>query len=170
MTRDVTNPSSRLLLALLWGMLFLAVAAACDEAYPEVVVVNRIDEHVLIRNPSFNGCVWNTVLAYGDATAPGRCLPGEDRVHFQRHDAAAYCLEQAEDRTLHGVCPCDPPSIPNDGGLDADADAGLIDEEPRWFNYQTLSARKVDYGELRVFDITLDDMEQDFSVPGPYGH
>ena len=26
------------------------------------------------------------------------------------------------------------------------------------------------YDDFRVFSLTLDDMEQDFSVPGPYGH
>jgi hypothetical protein len=162
--------TSRNSLAVLLGLLSLTAATGCDEAYPEVVVVNRIDEHVLIKNPSFNGCVWNTVLAKGEATAPGQCLPGEDRVHFQRYDAAAYCREQAEDRTLDGICPCDPTPSSADGGVDAGTDAGLTDEEPRWFNYQTISVKRVDYGDFWRFDITLDDMEQDFSVPGPYGH
>ena len=49
-------------------------------------------------------------------------------------------------------------------------DTGLINEEPNWFNYQTISVKKVDYGGFQVFEITLGDMEQDFSVPGPYGH
>lgn len=51
-----------------------------------------------------------------------------------------------------------------------DTDPALINEEPTWFNYQTVSTRRVDYGDLIVIEITLDDMEQDFSVPGPYGH
>jgi hypothetical protein len=144
----------------------LFVLAGCDLAYPEVVIVNRTGEHVLIKNASFNGCAWDSVLAYGDATAPGRCLPGEDRVHFQKHDAEAYCLEQAEDQTLEGVCPCDRDRSTADAGVDS----GLIDEEPRWFNYRTLSIKSAEYGDFRVFEITLDDMEQDFSVPGPYGH
>ena len=140
-------------------------ALGCDVAYPEVVVVNQTDEHILIKNPSFNGCVWDGVFAFEDATPPGRCLAGEDRVHFQKHDAKSYCREQAEDRTLDDVCLC-----PGDPAADAGVDTALIDEEPRWFNYQTLSVRRVDYGDFRVFEITLDDMEQDFSVPGPYGH
>ena len=135
----------------------------CDSAYPEVVVVNRTDEQILIKNASFSGCVWEGVLAYGDATAPGRCLPGKDRVHFQKMDAGAYCLAQAEDRTIEGICPCD---TAEDAGVDTE----LIDEEPRWFNYRTLSVKHVDYGDFRIYEITLDDIEQDFSVPGPYGH
>ena len=143
---------------------FSAVLVGCDAAYPEVVVVNRIDEHTLIRNASFNGCVWESGLAYGEATPPGRCLPGKDRVHFQKLDGRNYCLEQAADRTIDNVCLCD------GGDADDEVDTALIDEEPRWFNYQTLSSRNVDYGDFRVIEITREDMEQDFSVPGPYGH
>jgi hypothetical protein len=119
------------------------LVAGCDLAYPEVVVVNRTAEHVLLRNPSFNGCVWNVVLGYGETTSPGSCLPGEDRVHFQMLDAAQYCRDQAEDRTL---------------------------VEPLWFNYRTISLHRVDYRDFAIVEVTLDDMEQDFSVPGPYGH
>ncbi len=157
-------------LVLLSGFLFLTAAAGCDEAYPEVVVVNRTDEHVLIKNASFNGCAWDGVLAFGEATSPGRCLPGEDRVHFQRYDAEAYCREQAEDGTIEGVCPCEGDASLADAGVDAGVDTESTDVEPRWFNYQTLFVRRVHYGDFRVFEITLDDMEQDFSVPGPYGH
>jgi hypothetical protein len=53
-----------------------------------------------------------------------------------------------------------------DGGVDS----GLVNTVPIWFNYQTISTKHVDYGEFRIFTITLDDIEQDFSVPGPYGH
>ena len=144
----------------------LTMLQGCDLAYPEVVVINRTGEHILIKNASFSGCVWDGVLSYGDATAPGRCLPGEDRVHFKKYDAESYCQAQAEDRTLEGVCPCERDTSTADAGVDTD----LIDEEPRWFNYQTLSVRRVDYGDFRIFEITLDDIEQDFSVPGPYGH
>jgi hypothetical protein len=42
--------------------------------------------------------------------------------------------------------------------------------EPLWFNYQTVHTRTADYGEFHVFEITLAEWEQDFSVPGPYGH
>jgi hypothetical protein len=126
--------------------LALASLGGCDLAYPEVVVVNRTNPALLVRNPSFNGWVWETVLAYGQATSPGRCLPGADRVHFQRLDVAAYAASA-------------------DGGV---GDAGLV--TPTWFNYQTVATRRVDYGDFRILEITSDDLEQDFSIPGPYGH
>jgi hypothetical protein len=135
---------------------------ACDVAYPEVIVVNKTSEHIQLRNLSFNGCLWNTLLSYGEATSPGRCLPGEDRVHFQKFDAHAYCQEQVDDGTIDGLCNCD--------GTVGDTDPALINEVPSWFNYQTISTRRVDYGDVIVIEVTLDDMEQDFSVPGPYGH
>jgi hypothetical protein len=125
----------------------IACLGGCDLAYPEVVVVNRTNEGLLVRNPSFNGCGWNTVLGYGDATTPGRCLAGADRVHFQKLDVAGYAAAA-------------------DGGVASDG--GLA--PPVWFNYQTVSVKRVDYGDFRIFEITLDDMEQDFSIPGPYGH
>jgi hypothetical protein len=139
---------------------------ACDLAYPEVVVINRTYEHVMLKNLSFNGCVWNTVLAYDETTSPGHCLPGSDRVHFLKLDAESYCLEQAEDGTIDGLCLSDA----HDGGADGGIDPGLVNEEPTWFNYQTISAKSVDYGDFRIFEIVLDDMEQDFSASGPGGH
>jgi len=146
----------------------VAVAlAGCDLNYPEIAVVNRTADPVLLKNPSFNGCVWNTVLANGAATSPGRCLPGDDHVHFQKLDAAKYCEEQAADGTLPGICPCDGGvRAPSDGGIQE----GLVNSVPTWFNYQTISVKHVGYGQFCLFEITLDDMEQDFSVPGPYGH
>lgn len=144
----------------------LTVVAGCDVAYPEVVVVNRTAETVLLKDVSFNGCRWSTVLAYGQATTPGRCLPGSDRVHFLRFDAADYCRDQVADGTLPGVCACDGGVGPPDGGVDP----GLVNLEPLWFGYQTRAARSVGYGDYQVFEITLEDMEQDFSAPGPYGH
>jgi hypothetical protein len=144
----------------------LVVEAGCESAHPEVIVVNKTNEHILLKDISFNGCSWAGVLAYDEATSPARCLPGKDRVHFQKLDTEAYCQEQTEDGTIEGVCPCDPDSIPDDTGIDSD----LKNEEPNWFNYQTVSVKRVDYGDFQVFEITLDDMEQDFSVPGPYGH
>jgi hypothetical protein len=53
-----------------------------------------------------------------------------------------------------------------DGGVDS----GLVNTVPTWFNYQTISTEQVGYGEFRIFAITLDNIEQDFSIPGPYGH
>ena len=135
-------------------------------------MVNKTGEHILLRNLSFNGCVWDTVLAYGDATSPGRCLPGRDQVHFEKFDAEGYCREQAEDGTIKGICPCEDggASTDVDGGSDADVDPGLINPTPTWFNYQTVSVHRVDYGDFQLIEIKLNDMEQDFSVPGPYGH
>jgi hypothetical protein len=127
--------------------LVFACLGGCDLAYPEVVIVNRTSESLLVRNPSFNGCVWNTVLAHGQATTPDRCLPGADRVHFQKLDVAAYAVDA-------------------DGG--GASDGGLA--PPTWFNYQTVSVKRVDYGDFKVFEITQDDLEQDFSIPSPYGH
>lgn len=59
----------RWVLVLLWGL------SACDVAYPEVIVINKTSEHIQLRNLSFNGCLWNTMLGYGQATAPGGASP-----------------------------------------------------------------------------------------------
>jgi hypothetical protein len=114
----------------------------CGSDYPEVVVVNELDVSVLVREVSFNGCKWDTVLAFGEATSPQSCLSGDDRIHFQKLGAAA--------------------SDPDD--------PTAADDEPVWFNYQTSSLKRVDDGSFSRFVLTPDDLEQDFSVPGPYGH
>jgi hypothetical protein len=115
------------------GLLLALVGllGACQEIYPEVVVVNLTSPEIQVRDPSFSGCRWSAVLAYGEATSVGQCLPGSDRVHFEKQ-----------------------------GTGDAST----------WFPYQTVTAHTVEYGDLRVIELTLEDMEQDFSVPGPYGH
>ena len=160
----VDVPSSRALSACV-----LCALVGCDLAYPEVAVVNKTSQVVVLRDLSFSGCAWSAVLAYGEATSPGRCLPGTDRIHFAKLDAAAYCRAQAQDGTLPGICACDA-----DGGVaagrDGGVDSGLVNPVPTWFNYQTVSMKRVGYGDFRLFEITLDDMEQDFSIPGPYGH
>jgi hypothetical protein len=139
----------------------------CALDYPEVAVVNRTQDPVLLEKPSFNGCVWNIVLANGESTSPGRCLPGDDHVHFQMLDAAKYCQNQAKDGTLPGVCSCDGGAASSrDGGIQE----GLVNAVPTWFNYQTIAIEHVEYGHFYRFEITLDAIEQDFSVPGPYGH
>jgi len=152
-------------------LLLFAVAAltlaGCDLGYPEVAIINRTTDTMLLKNPSFSGCVWNVVLAHGSATSPRRCLPGDDHVHFQRLNAESYCQGQAEDRTLPGICPCDGGLAEALNGVDADPDTST---QPMWFNYQTVSIKHADYGSFYLFEITLDDMEQDFSIPGPYGH
>jgi hypothetical protein len=138
-----------------------ALGAGCDLAYPEVVVVNLTSPAVLLRKVSFNGCVWEGVLAYGEATSPGRCLAGEDRVHFEKLDAHAYAREQAAEG-LHDDCGCADaePSPPEE----------RPDEQPRWFAYQSTAPRQAEWGGLHRVEIRLDAIEQDFSVPGPYGH
>lgn len=151
-------PVCRSLCVVLVAALFLS----CERLQPEVVIVNKTAKNILIRNPCFNGSVWNTVLAYGEATSPRRCLDGLGKVHFQKFDAFDYCREQKKDGTIDGLCSCDSASAP--------VDSGLINPIPLWFNYQTLSSRDPGPGEFIVIELTLDDMEQDFSVPGPYGH
>ncbi len=124
-------------LTVTWSAALGALAiAGCDNAYPEVVVINNTGESVQLRDVSFNGCLWTEVLAYGEATSPQRCPPGTDRVHFKKLDAAKY------------------------GGQGA----------PLWFNYQTTSEHSADYGDFQRIEISPSDMEQDFSIPGPYGH
>ena len=122
----------------------ICLLSACDADYPEVVIANQIAADVVIRDPSFNGCRWNVTLNFGDHSVPKHCLPGEDKVHFQKLDLGKYSQELAA------------------GGTDV--------PEPMWFNYQTVSVKSVDEGDFRVFDVTADDLEQDFSIPGPYGH
>jgi hypothetical protein len=128
-----------------------------------VVVVNRIGEHILVRNPSFNGAVWNVVLNYDEATTPQRCLTGADKVHFKKFDPYSYCRTQVEYGLMDSLCFCD--SIP--GEIE---DSTVVTETPLWFNYQTVSVYEVSRGDFRIFELRADEIEQDFSAPGPYGH
>jgi len=147
--REVTRacPTGTVRSPAVLGSFLLALATlvpGCDLDYPEVVIVNRIAADVVIRDPGFNGCRWNVTLNFGDASVPKRCLPGDDRVHFQKLDLGKYADERAA--------------------------AGTDIPQPMWFNYQTVSVKTVGEGDFRVFDVTADDLEQDFSIPGPYGH
>ena len=146
-------------------LLLCCMGSGCESVYPEVVVVNRTDEHILIKDISFNGCIWSDVIAYEEATSPGRCLPGADRVHFKKLDTYQFCREQVEDGVQPTLCICD-----TDWQPDTDIDEGEINEIPNWYNYRTLAINKVEYGEFYRFEITLDEIEQDFDVPGPFGH
>lgn len=121
----------------------------CEVSHPEVAVVNHTAASMLVRNIRFNGCTWPTTLAMDDVTSPGRCLPGEDRIHFERFNGESYAQRWTGD---------------------AGTDAGLAQEEPLWFAYQTQTVHRVEYGQRYLLHITVEDMEQDFSVPGPYGH
>jgi hypothetical protein len=135
---------------------------ACSLFQPEVVVVNNTAPEIMIRNPCFNGIIWNTVLKYGEATSPRRCLRGEGRVHFQKFDAYRYCRNQARYEMIDSLCMCDSSWNSND--------TDLISATPLWFNYQTQSVENAQMGGFHKIELSLDNMEQDFSVPGPYGH
>lgn len=128
-------------------MVLLLGLWSCEEAYPEVVVVNNLREDVLIRNISFNGCQWDVMLAYGEATSPGSCLTGEDQVHFEKFTASTYDALVTEAK-----------------------EAGEETPEPMWFRYQTVKVHRVDYGQFLLVTLELSELEQDFSAPGPYGH
>ncbi|MBD3393159.1 MAG: hypothetical protein GF418_13635 [Chitinivibrionales bacterium] len=149
------------------GVLLFACAlvflCSCGMLEPEVVVVNKIDGQILVRNPSFNGAAWNVVLAYDEATSPQHCLPGSDRVHFEKFDPYSYCNTQAEYGLLDSLCFCDSVEIDIE-------DSTIITATPLWFNYQTITVHEVKRGDFRVFELHLDDMEQDFSATGPYDH
>lgn len=151
--------SAPALAALLAGL--SALNAGCDLAYPEVIVVNDTSPEVLLRKVSFNGCLWEGVLAYGEATSPGRCLAGEDRVHFEKLDARAYAREQATEGMLDdcGYPGCEP--VPSEE---------RPDPESIWFAYRSTSTLSAEWGGLHRIEIRLDAIEQDFAVPGPYGH
>jgi hypothetical protein len=138
----------------------------CDAFDPEVVVVNDIDEAILVRQVSFNGCLWPSLVAHGEATPPGRCLPGADRVHFQRFDAEQYCRNQVADGDLPELCFCDEQAQPPDDPLELD----IIDRTPQWFNYRTDYEVEVERGDVVRIVLEADALEQDFSVAGPYGH
>ena len=134
----------------------------CQMMQPEVMVVNKISPEVLIRNPSFNGVVWNTVLRYEEATSPDHCLRGEEHVRFQTLDAHRYCRGQTRYSLIDSICMCD------SSWLSSDTD--VISATPLWFNYRTERSFDMQNGEFRVIELTADDTVQDFSVPGPYGH
>lgn len=151
-------------------LLILAAAPAlvsCELAYPEVAVVNLIGEEVLVSQVSFNGCKWEESIAFGEATSPGQCLPGSDSIHFKKLDGHSYCTQQVEDGSVEDLCFCDPEDAPPEDGP---ADPGVINREPMWFNYKTISVKEVSLGSFHVFYLRAGDIEQDFEVPGPYGH
>ncbi len=136
------------------------VVAGCVDTYPRVTVVSDMPEHVTIREIGFSGCYWPVTLGRGDRTPPGQCVPGEDRVHFQKLDGLAYCQTQIEDGVVPS-CPRDDPE---------EQDPGLVNTEPTWFNYMTRESYTVDYWDTLVVTIRPGGIEQDFTVPGPYGH
>jgi hypothetical protein len=143
------------------------LSCSCEQAYPEVIVVNRLGDAVQVKQVSFSGCLWDEILSNDAASSPGRCLPGEDRVHFQKFDAASFCQTQAKDGTIDGVCPCHSDTSASQASV---VDSGLTNVTPLWFNYQTLATISVGYGDFRRIELRSGELEQDFSIPGPYGH
>jgi hypothetical protein len=140
----------------------LSLVVSCQMVDPEVVVVNNIAEDVMVRDPTFGGTVWNTVLRYGEATSPRRCLRGDFRVHFKKMSVHDYCRTQAKYRLIDSICMCDSSWISHD--------TDIISAIPNWFNYRTVSSAEAGFGDFIIYELTGSDMEQDFSVPGPYGH
>jgi hypothetical protein len=121
----------------------------CEFRYPEVVVANETHERVLVRSIGFSGCKWDTVLAFGAATVPDRCLPGEDKVHFQKLDIDAYCAEQGRGGVGSESCGGPSSAVP-EAGVDREPPGAT----PLWFNYQTTTVKRVDYDGLYLFRIT----------------
>lgn len=156
------------------ALALVAGAAGCEATYPELVVVNATDAPILVRNASWQGCLFEEVLALGDATPPGRCLPGADKVHFQKLDVTEWCQRLASDGI--GDARCGGATFDAGAGADAgtgasgDADGGVAAKVPLWFNYQTRATYTAGYGDFLRVALTVDGWEQDFSVPGPYGH
>lgn len=137
----------------------VALAGGCELVQPEVVVDNGLGQPVQITAISFSGCRWQGILAPGEASAPQRCLPGSDRVHFKRFDAQSYFDRAIEDFEEN----------PEEYEPTADR-VGFRLPTPLWYNYQTREAFEVDYGGFYRLRVEPDSIEQDFSVPGPYGH
>lgn len=139
---------------------------SCELVAPEVIVLSRLPPAMLVKDLSFSGCSWPGVLAAGEATSPQRCLVGEDRVHFKRLDVSAYCRQRRQDPAVSLACA-------SEQGWMAVRDAGLepgTDAVPLWFNYQTIAAHRVGLGELSRLELRLEELDQDFAVPGPFGH
>ncbi|MFA6032332.1 MAG: hypothetical protein WC889_05485 [Myxococcota bacterium] len=120
----------------------IAAFAGCDVAYPAVVIENQLDPRIIISHISYNGCIWEQAIAYGETTTVQFCPSGEDRVHFKKFDAGAYA----------------------GGGQQSDTGA------PLWYPYKTISVKRTKYGTFSKFTLTKADWEQDFDAPSPYGH
>lgn len=134
--------------------------------YPEVVVVHALGERELVQQISYNGCLWPSVLAPGKATSPQRCVPGTGRVAFKRLDVGNYCRKQIEQCAFGDVCPCQQPDP-----SDTDSPSwSKPNPKPLWFNYRTITTFHADYGDYLRVELVPEDLEQDYTIPGPYGH
>lgn len=143
-------------------IIILFLFLGCTQLEPEIVIVNKIGEEFLIVDPSFNGAIWNTVLRYNQATSPQRCMPGKDNVHFKKYDAYSYCRKVTKYNLIDSLCMCDSSWVSND--------TDIVDAIPIFFNYKTKEIYEAVWTKFLVIEITKENMEQDFSVPGPYGH
>jgi len=137
--------------------LALALALAACEA--EVVIENGLEAPVEIRELSFNGCLWPVLLAPGERTSPCSCPPGADRVHFKRFDAQAFVSGVLEEVARGSR------AYPPSGDR-----LGVKLPAPLWFAYRTREPVELEPGALQVLRVTPGQIEQDFEVPGPYGH
>ncbi|MBN1962382.1 MAG: hypothetical protein JW841_15725 [Deltaproteobacteria bacterium] len=140
---------------------------ACESFYPEVVIVNKTAAPILLRNISYNGCLWESVSQYEEVTSVQKCMPGSDHVYFQKFNALTYYKKLVEDDLIDdfntetyncddviGECPVDE----------------NITSQPVWYNYRTSKRFAAKEAGFYTIEIYLEDFEQDFSVPGPYGH
>ncbi len=141
------------------ALLAAAILAGCELLNPEVVVRNDLGAPVQIRELSFNGCVWPVLLAPGESTSPCACPPGVERVRFKRFDAQAYVNEILEVIARGGH-----------GYPRSDDRVGVRLPTPLWFSYRTRSPFALGYGDFQVLRVLPDEIEEDFDVPGPYGH
>jgi hypothetical protein len=139
--------------------LVMALLGACELVNPEVAVQNDLGTPVQIRDISFNGCLWPTVLAPGEATSPCGCTPATERVRFKKFDAQSY-VNKVLDDLAHGSRDYPPTSDR----------VGVQLPTPLWYSYRTRSTSELGYGGFQVIHLRPEDIEQDFDVPGPYGH
>ncbi len=142
--------------------LLFSFICGCDDLYPEVVVINSLGGSIMVKDISAGGCLYEGVLTYNNATSPMRCLPGEYSITFKKIDVEKYCKTQTEYGNIEGLCLCD-------GGTPY-ADTDIVSKGPLWYNYKTMKSFIFKRGESYLIELKQDDIEQDFSVPGPYGH
>lgn len=93
--------------------------------------------------------------SFGDALQQVE-VTHRDRSGGAWHDAAEDRLQNGQRR----LSPRHKPRIQGQGHVS-------LARRPSWC-YE--SSERNDYGEFYHFEVTLTGLEQDFSVPGPYGH
>ena len=70
------------------------------------------------------------------------------------------------DGDLPELCFCDDSDAPPEDPFDL----GVVDATPLWFNYQTTYEVETSHGDFLRIVLHPDELEQDFSVAGAYGH